>query len=104
MGIYVFVIGAIVLSVVALVNNARQKRHAQKSAASAPRKPKKAKQKAAAPAAQSVASLAETMAAQDAAVVPQAPREHFPENLSYLSPLKRAVIMAEILGKPRGLE
>jgi hypothetical protein len=103
MGIYIFVIAVIVLSVVRLVNSVRQKKQAQEPAAAAPRKPKK-KRKAAAPAAQTVAPLAEVMAKQETAAVPQAPTERFPDNLSYLSPLKRAVVLTEILGKPKGLE
>ena len=105
MGIYVFVIAVILFLVVRLVSGVRQKRHAQEQAASVVRKPKKTKRKAAAPAVtQSVAPLSEVMAAHETAAVPPAAREKFPESLSYLPSLKRAVIMAEILGKPKGLE
>ena len=38
------------------------------------------------------------------AAAPEEPQKGFPYNLNKLSPLKQAVVMAEILGPPKGLQ
>jgi hypothetical protein len=54
-------------------------------------------------AAQAAVSPAMKESIPHTAAVTVARGKSFPENLSYLPPLKRAIVLAEILGSPKGL-